>query len=65
MERICYVLNCVKNLIYNVENGWMYKFICLMNDDLVGKRGCFFINKIYLLIIIFLYFFFIKKMLNI
>lgn len=65
MERTCHVSNCVKNLTHNVENGWMHKFICLMNDDLVGKRGCFSINKIHLLTIISLHFFFIKKMLNI
>lgn len=65
MERTCNVSNCVKNLTHNVENGWMHKFICLMNDDLVGKRGCFSINKIHLLTIISLHFFFIKKMLNI
>lgn len=57
MERTCHVSNCVKN----VENGWMHKFICLMNDDLVGKRGCFSINKIHLLTIISLHFFFYKK----
>lgn len=64
MERTCHVSNCVKNLTHNVENGWMHKFICLMNDDLVGKRGCFSINKIHLLTIISLHFFFIKKMLK-
>lgn len=61
MERTCHVSNCVKNLTHNVENGWMHKFICLMNDDLVGKRGCFSINKIHLLTIISLHFFFYKK----
>lgn len=65
MERTCHVSNRVKNLTHNVENGWMHKFICLMDDDLVGKRGCFSINKIHLLTIISLHFFFIKKMLYI